>query len=109
MFGNKQKLQLFVDLETKRELSFASHSTSNILLHSVFAKYNCMPCLYLSQKLAVRAMVLHGEQLHRVPLGGRVRLHPHGALHRPLHRHRLPAQAKNVEGDCRNQTYSCQK
>ena len=56
----------------------------------------------LSQELAVRAMVLHGQQLHCVPLGGRVRLHPHGALHRPLHRHRLPAQAQNVQG----QSYS---
>ena len=54
--------------------------------------------LYRQQELAVRAMVLHGEQLHRVPLGGRLRLHPHGALHRPLHRHRLPAQAQNVQG-----------
>ena len=51
------------------------------------------------QELAFRAVVLHCEQLHRVPLGGRVRLHADGALHRPLHRHRLPAQAKNVKGD----------
>ena len=53
---------------------------------------------YFIQALAVRALVLHGEQLYRLPLGRRVRLHPHGALHRPLHRNRLPAQAKNVKG-----------
>ena len=101
LFQNKQKLCSY--------LWMWKHSVNFYLKATVYVKYcithlpnNCMPyqSFSQSQELAVRAMVLHGEQLHRVPLGGRFRLHPHGALHRPLHRHRLPSQAQNVEGQC---------